>query len=53
MSAALQYNSELGFKSAHPGGAFFYLGDGSARFISEDAATQVYLYLGERPTGGY
>ena len=40
------YNAELGFKSAHPEGANFSLGDGSIQFISENIDMRTYQYLG-------
>ena len=40
------WNTESGFKSAHPGGANFVLGDGSVHMIPESIDHQVYQYLG-------
>lgn len=37
-----------GFKSYHPGGANFAIGDGSARFISDSIDHQLYAALGTR-----
>lgn len=45
------WNAELGFKSAHPGGANFALGDGSVHFFSEDIDHQTYQYLGDKADG--
>ena len=45
------WNAELGFKSAHPGGANFTLGDGSARFLTDDIDHQSYQYLGDKADG--
>ncbi len=46
------WTTEVGFKSAHPGGSQFLLGDGSARFIREtiDHAA-VYQPLGGKSDG--
>lgn len=41
---AASINDDCAF-SAHVGGAFFVLGDGSARFISENINMQVYCHL--------
>ena len=45
------WNAELGFKSAHPGGANFVFGDGSVRFLTEDIDHQTYQYLGDKADG--
>lgn len=45
------YNAELGFKSRHPGGANFSLGDASVQFISEDIDMKTYQYLGDKADG--
>src|SRR5262245_24385755 len=45
------WNTEVGFKSAHSGGAHFLLGDGSVRFISESIDHQSYQYLGGKNDG--
>ncbi|MCA9260700.1 MAG: DUF1559 domain-containing protein [Planctomycetales bacterium] len=42
---------ELGFKSVHPGGANFTLGDGSVKFIAEAIDMQSYQNLGARADG--
>jgi prepilin-type N-terminal cleavage/methylation domain-containing protein len=36
----------FGFKSAHPGGAFFVMGDSSVHFIAETVDHLTYQYLG-------
>jgi hypothetical protein len=45
------YNTELGFKSSHPGGAHFLLGDGSAHFINEAIDMELYQDLGDKADG--
>ena len=40
------WDTESGFKSAHPGGANFVLGDGSVHMISESIDHQTFQYLG-------
>jgi prepilin-type N-terminal cleavage/methylation domain-containing protein len=45
------WNTELGFKSKHPGGALFLLGDGSVRFIPQTVDHWTYNYLGSRNDG--
>ena len=40
-----------GFSSQHEGGAFFALGDGSVRFISENIAQPTFEALGHRADG--
>ena len=45
------YNAELGFKSAHPGGSNFSLGDASIQFISENIDMRTYQYLGDKADG--
>jgi hypothetical protein len=40
-----------GFSSAHSGGAFFGLGDGSVRYISESISLNLYQQLGHRADG--
>jgi prepilin-type processing-associated H-X9-DG protein len=37
-----------GFKSRHPGGANFLLGDGSVHFLNDTIDHQLYSYLGHR-----
>lgn len=45
------YLPELGFRSAHPGGALFVFGDGSVHFLSESIDHQLYQDLGDRADG--
>lgn len=45
------WNTEVGFKSAHPGGSQFQLGDGSVRFFSQNISHPVYQYLGGKSEG--
>ena len=45
------WNTEVGFKSLHPGGAQFLLGDGSVRFLPENIDHQAYQYLGNKSDG--
>jgi hypothetical protein len=45
------WNSEFAFRSAHPGGAGFLLGDGSVRFLSETMDFATYQYLGAKADG--
>lgn len=45
------WSGELGFKSAHPGGAHFVMGDGSARLLADDIDHQSYQYLGDKADG--
>lgn len=45
------WNTEAGFRSAHPGGAYFLMGDGSVRFISQDIDHPTYQYLGAKNDG--
>jgi prepilin-type N-terminal cleavage/methylation domain-containing protein len=45
------WNTEAGFKSAHTGGAYFLLGDGSVRFLSENIDYTMYQYLGAKNDG--
>ena len=45
------WNTELGFKSVHHGGANFNLGDGSVHFLSEDIDHWTFQYLGDKADG--
>lgn len=45
------WSTEFGFKSMHPVGADFLLGDGSVRFLSETIDHWVYQYLGGKAEG--
>lgn len=51
------WNMSMGFKSRHPGGAQFTLGDGSVQFLSETIDYMTYQRLGDRrdgqPVGNY
>jgi prepilin-type N-terminal cleavage/methylation domain-containing protein len=47
-AARCNWNSEVGYKSRHPGGAQFLLGDGSTRFFSETIDMWVFQFLGDR-----
>jgi prepilin-type N-terminal cleavage/methylation domain-containing protein len=47
----MNWTTEVGFKSAHPGGAQFLLGDGSVHFLREDIDHQAYQYLGAKADG--
>ncbi len=43
--------TELGFRSAHPGGANFGYGDGSVHFLPNDIDMLTYQYLGDKADG--
>ena len=45
------WNTEAGFKSAHPGGAQFLFGDGSVHMLDEDIDHMTYQYLGAKADG--
>jgi type II secretory pathway pseudopilin PulG len=45
------WSTELGFRSAHAGGAFFGFGDGSVRFLSEQISHGTYQRLGAKADG--
>ncbi len=45
------WNTEVGFKSAHVGGAQFLLGDGSVQFINESIDHVMYQALGGKQDG--
>jgi prepilin-type N-terminal cleavage/methylation domain-containing protein/prepilin-type processing-associated H-X9-DG protein len=45
------WNTSVGFKSAHPGGANFLFGDGSVHFLHESIDMQSYQYLGAKADG--
>jgi type II secretion system protein G len=47
----LDFNTAMGFKSQHPGGAQFAMADGSARFLSEDLDYTTYQKFGARADG--
>ncbi|MEA1950519.1 MAG: DUF1559 domain-containing protein [Planctomycetota bacterium] len=42
------WNTELGFRSRHPGGAQFLFGDGSVHFLNETIDHWTYQYLGAK-----
>ena len=43
--------TSFGFKSCHPGGAYFSLGDGTVHFLSEMIDPRVYQYMGDKNDG--
>jgi prepilin-type processing-associated H-X9-DG protein len=45
------WNTEAGFRSAHPGGAQFAFGDGSVHFLSETIDHEDYQRLGAKADG--
>jgi prepilin-type processing-associated H-X9-DG protein len=45
------YSTEMGFKSPHPGGAHFGMGDGSVQFLSETIDIYTYNWLGGKADG--
>lgn len=45
------WNTDVGFKSAHPSGANFLLGDGSVRSMDDSIDHQMYQYLGAKADG--
>ncbi|MGE3805346.1 MAG: DUF1559 domain-containing protein [Gemmataceae bacterium] len=45
------WSTELAFKSRHPGGAQFLMGDGSVHFLSETIDHWTYQYLGGKADG--
>lgn len=47
-NVAFNWTTELGFRSAHPGGANFLLADGSIHFFQESIDMLTYQYLGAR-----
>ncbi len=48
---SFNWNTEVGFKSLHPGGSQFLLGDASVRFLAKDIDHQIYQYLGAKNDG--
>ncbi len=46
-----QWNTSMGFKSRHPGGAQFVFCDGSVHFLSETINYDMYQRLGDRRDG--
>ncbi|HTN74650.1 MAG TPA: DUF1559 domain-containing protein [Pirellulaceae bacterium] len=45
------WNTEVGFKSSHPGGAHVLLGDGSVHFLPDSIDHQTFQYLGAKADG--
>jgi prepilin-type N-terminal cleavage/methylation domain-containing protein/prepilin-type processing-associated H-X9-DG protein len=45
------WNTELGFKSRHPGGAQFLFGDGAVHFLEQSIDHWTYQYLGAKADG--
>ncbi|TWT48586.1 DUF1559 domain-containing protein [Botrimarina hoheduenensis] len=45
------WNTALGFKSPHPGGANFSFGDGSVHFLLDSIDHWTYQYLGDKSDG--
>jgi prepilin-type N-terminal cleavage/methylation domain-containing protein len=48
----VDWAAELGFKSAHPGGSQFVMGDGSVQFLTETIDMIMYNRLGGKSDGG-
>jgi prepilin-type N-terminal cleavage/methylation domain-containing protein len=46
------WSSALGFKSSHPGGAFFVMGDASVHFLEDTIDMTLYNRLGGKADGG-
>jgi hypothetical protein len=46
--ADCNWNAEVGFKSKHPGGCMFVLGDGSVQFLSQTVDHRIYQFLGDK-----
>jgi hypothetical protein len=47
----LDFNTAMGFKSRHAGGAVFTFSDGSTRFLNENIDYTSYQKLGARADG--
>lgn len=45
------WNTEVGFKSEHPSGAMFLLGDGAVRFVADTLDHAMYQTLGGKSDG--
>jgi prepilin-type N-terminal cleavage/methylation domain-containing protein/prepilin-type processing-associated H-X9-DG protein len=45
------WNTEVGFRSLHSGGAQFLMGDGSVHFVPDTIDHQTYQYLGAKNDG--
>ncbi|MCC6508790.1 MAG: DUF1559 domain-containing protein, partial [Pirellulaceae bacterium] len=50
-AARCTWNSEVGFKSLHPGGAQFVFGDGSVQFLTQSIDMITYNRLGAKADG--
>ena len=50
-NASNNWNATRGFKSAHTGGCYFVMGDGSVQFLSESIDRLTYARLGDRHDG--
>ena len=46
------WSSALGFKSSHPGGAHFVMGDASVHFLPDEIDMLLYNRLGGKSDGG-
>jgi prepilin-type N-terminal cleavage/methylation domain-containing protein len=46
------WTSALGFKSHHPGGVHFLMGDSSVHFLPNEIDMRIYNYLGGKADGG-
>jgi prepilin-type N-terminal cleavage/methylation domain-containing protein len=46
------WNTSMGFKSRHAGGAHFVMGDGSVKFLNQTIDYVMYQRLGDRRDGG-
>ncbi len=46
--ANCNWNAEVGFKSLHPGGAQFAMGDGAVKFIPQTIDMRTYNFLGDK-----
>jgi prepilin-type N-terminal cleavage/methylation domain-containing protein/prepilin-type processing-associated H-X9-DG protein len=51
LRSAQHQNIAFGFKSRHPGGANFLIGDGSVRFLNQSISMNTYQLLGARSDG--
>jgi hypothetical protein len=45
------WNTEFGFRSKHPSGAQFLVGDGSVHFLSDTIDMWTYQWLGHKSDG--
>ncbi len=50
-NSGLNWYRCCGFKSKHPGGANFVMGDASVHFVAETIDFRIYNYLGTREGG--